>query len=54
MMIHSIVLSNEDDKGNITYYTTKDEYNHSILLDYIELIDLQQINHSDIEALNNE
>jgi hypothetical protein len=42
-MIHKIILSKEDDKGNIRYYTTNDEYDHSILLDYIELIDLIQI-----------
>jgi hypothetical protein len=43
MIIHKIILSKEDDEGNITYYTTNDEYDHSILLDYIELIDLKQI-----------
>lgn len=47
-MIHKIILSKEDDEGNITYYTTNDEYDHSILLDYIELIDLKEINANEV------
>ena len=48
MMIHKIIISKEDNQGNITYFTTNDEYDHSILLDYIELIDLIQIDKGDI------
>ena len=42
-MIHKIILSKEDNQGNITYYTTNDEYDHSLLCDLIDDEDIHQI-----------
>lgn len=43
MMIHKLILSKEDNQGNITYYTTNDEYDHSLLCDLIDDEDLNEI-----------
>ena len=42
-MVHSVILSKEDDKGNITYYTTNDDYDHSLLCDLIDDEDIHEI-----------
>ena len=47
-MIHSVILSKEDDKGNITYYTTNDDYDHSLLCDCIDDDDIHEINANEV------
>ena len=47
-MIHSVILSKEDDKGNITYYTTNDDYDHSLLCDCIDDNDIHEINANEV------
>jgi len=47
MNIYTIILSKEDDKGNITYYTTNEEYDHSMLCDLIDDEDVHKITDKD-------
>jgi len=51
MMVHSIILYNEELNQ---YYTTNEKYNHSVLIDCIDDDDIIEIEHRDIEALNND
>ena len=46
-MIHKIILSKEDDEGNITYYTTNSDYDHSLLCDLIDDEDIHKITNKD-------
>jgi len=48
MIIHKIILSKEDDEGNITYYTTNSDYDHSLLCDLIDDDDLNEINTNEV------
>ncbi len=43
MMIHKLILSKEDNQGNKTYYTTKSDFDHSVLCDLIDDEDLNEI-----------
>ena len=47
LMIHKIILSKEDNQGNITYYTTNSDYDHSLLCDLIDDDDIHKITNKD-------
>jgi len=47
LMIHKIILSKEDNQGNITYYTTNSDYDHSLLCDLIDDEDIHKITNKD-------
>ncbi len=51
MRVHSIILYDEELNQ---YYTTNNNYDHSILIDCIDEDDIIEIEHKDIEALNND
>ena len=47
MIIHKIILSKEDNQGNITYFTTNSDYDHSLLCDLIDDEDIHKITNKD-------
>ena len=46
-MIHKLILSKEDNQGNITYYTTNSDYDHSLLCDCIDDDDITEITYNE-------
>jgi hypothetical protein len=42
-MIHKLILSKQDNQGNITYYTVNDYFDNSMIIDMIDDDDITEI-----------
>jgi hypothetical protein len=48
MMVYKIIMYNIDKDGNEKYYTTNDEYDHSLICDMIDDDDVHEVKEDSI------